>query len=162
VEFEIACTCGQNMLVESRYVGQDVQCPGCGGILRVPPIPRSGDPVPVVWPRSETGPPPPTVPPPFERDDGPMPPTGRRTHPKAIASLVCGILGVVTCPVGPVVLGVISLVLGGQAKRDILMYPDVYDGVGLAAAGQLLGAVGLLLSLGTCLLSGCWSIFRFH
>jgi len=91
-----------------------------------------------------------------------MPPTGRRTHPKAIASLVCGILGVVTCPVGPVVLGVISLVLGGQAKRDILMYPDVYDGVGLAAAGQLLGAVGLLLSLGTCLLSGCWSIFRFH
>jgi hypothetical protein len=163
LDFEIACTCGQNMIVESQLIGQDVQCPGCGGLLTVPAVPRSGDPVPVVWPKSERTPspppPPPTAPPPFVGGDR-RPFLGRKTNGKAVASLICSIIGLATCPVGPLVLSTAGVVLGGRAKREILYNPELYDGLGLAVAGQVLGIIGLILSMGSCLITGCLGIVR--
>jgi hypothetical protein len=160
VDFEIACTCGQNMLVESQYVGQEVQCPGCGGVLVVPPLPGSGDPVPVVWPRSKTARPPPTssAPPPFDAGYGPVVPAFRRTNGKAIAAFVCGVLGLFLFPC-QFILSVASIFLANRAKWEIQMRPDLYNGMGLAKAGQVLGAVGLMLMFGTCLVAGCLHLF---
>jgi DNA-directed RNA polymerase subunit RPC12/RpoP len=161
VDFEIACTCGQNMLVESQYVGQDVQCPGCGGVLVVPPVPRSGDPVPVVWPRSQTVPPrpPPVVLPPFDVGYGPVSPSLRRTNGKAIAAFVCGVLGVFLFPCS-FILSLVGILLANQAKLEIRMRPDLYNGIGLARAGQVLGIVGLTLFIGGCVMAGCLHLFR--
>jgi len=50
-------------------------------------------------------------------------------------------------------LSIISLVLAGQAKREIRERPDVFGGMGLATAGQICAIVGLAL---TCLMSGCF------
>ncbi|MBN1343429.1 MAG: DUF4190 domain-containing protein [Phycisphaerae bacterium] len=153
MEFEIACTCGQNMLVEEAHVGQEVECPGCRQLLTVPGAPRSGDPVPVVRP----GPPPP--PPPVSARPapaGPVPPMTpvpigyggqyvgpRRTHGKAIAALVLGIAGIVFSGCFP--LGIIALILGAQAKRDIREQPELYDGSGLATAGQVCAVISLFI-----------------
>ncbi len=157
MEFEIACTCGQHMLVEVRYIGQEVACPGCQGLLPVPDAPRPGDPVAVVSPVAS----PPR--PPEARPSGPPPPVhpdyagtqiGRRqTHGRAVAALVCAIVGLLSCPV---VFSVAALVLANQAKDAIRMRPDLYDGMGMANAAQTLAVVGLLWCclVGGCLLSG--------
>ena len=164
MEFEIACTCGQHMLVDSQYVGQEVACPGCGGLLTTPDAPRGGDPVPVLSPMSLI-PDTPPVPPPVS----PAPPSpsatplaaadvydeGRlagvkRTHGRAVAALICGILSLGACP--PLILSIISLVLAGQAKRDIRMNPDLYTGLELATAAQVCAVIGLF---GGCIVGGC-------
>ncbi len=154
MEFEIACTCGQHMLVDGRYVGQEVACPGCQGLLRVPSAPAPGNAPPVLSPVTAAGVgPAPTAP-------GPAPPQApvaagpvqvgyegvvgtRRTHGRATAALVCGILSIFACPI---VLSIVSLVLASQAKRDIRERPDLYEGMGLATAGQICAVVGLVLN----------------
>jgi len=67
----------------------------------------------------------------------------RRTHGRATAALVCGILSIFACPV---ILSIVSLVLASQAKRDIRERPDLYEGMGLATAGQICAVAGLVLN----------------
>ncbi len=55
MEFEIACTCGQHMMVDAQHVRETVVCPGCGGHLSVPSPPSPGQQPPVVAPRSGGG-----------------------------------------------------------------------------------------------------------
>ncbi len=60
----------------------------------------------------------------------------------AIAALVCGILGLVTC-FAP--LGVIGLILGIMAVRRTSRDPQTYGGQGMAIAGIVLGALSMLM-----------------
>jgi hypothetical protein len=160
MEFQIACSCGQHMLVESGYVGQEVECPNCRGVLTVPPTPHPDDPIPVVTPERrvpvvEVGPirtTPPPVPPSDAPAGGATPPAVGlsygapslpvRTHGRAIAALVFAVLSFVLCPVVP---ALIALVLAGQAKREIRLRPDIFSGAGLATVAQIIAIFHLVV-----------------
>jgi Domain of unknown function (DUF4190) len=64
-----------------------------------------------------------------------------RTSGKAIASLV---LGIVSLFLFGVIAGVLAIVLGVQARKEIERDPTV-GGRGLAAAGMVLGIIGVVL-----------------
>jgi Domain of unknown function (DUF4190) len=89
-------------------------------------------------------PPPPAAPPP--------PPEGyqygttgvARTEGKAIASLVCGIVGFIILGV---VLGVVAIVLGVRARRVIAASAGALKGAGLAMAGIVLGVVDIIVGI---------------
>lgn len=66
------------------------------------------------------------------------------THKRALAALVCGIVSLVFFPI---VLGVVAVVLGFQARQMVERRPDVYKGSNLAIAGMALGAISVVLFL---------------
>jgi hypothetical protein len=68
----------------------------------------------------------------------------RKKSGKAIAALVLGILSLVA-PLG-IVLGIIAIVLGSLARKEIQASPDL-EGDGMALAGIITGAVGSVLFL---------------
>lgn len=70
------------------------------------------------------------------------------TEPTAIAALICGIIGVVSCPY---VLSVAALVLGLVARSKIRATPGLGGG-GMATAGVVLGIVGLVVGVLTTVL----------
>jgi len=59
----------------------------------------------------------------------------------AIAALVCGIAGLVACPI----VGIVGLVLGIVALTRIGRQPTEYGGRGLAIAGICTGGLGLVM-----------------
>jgi len=61
---------------------------------------------------------------------------------KATAAMVCGIVGILFCPI---VLSVLALVFGNQAKKEMDRNPGGYTNRGQAQAGFILGIVGLCL-----------------
>ena len=61
---------------------------------------------------------------------------------KATAALVCGIVGILFCPI---VLSVLAIVFGTQAKGQIDRNPGLYTNRSQARAGFILGIVGLAL-----------------
>jgi hypothetical protein len=63
---------------------------------------------------------------------------------KAIASLVLGILGIVSC----LVFAIIALILGYQARNEIAASGGWQTGESLAKAGIILGWAGLALWIG--------------
>jgi predicted acyltransferase len=65
---------------------------------------------------------------------------GGQTNGKAVASLVCGIGGLVFLPI---VLPIAALVLGYQARRELRERPSE-GGAGLATAGVVLGWIGVV------------------
>ena len=67
----------------------------------------------------------------------------RRKPGKAIASLVCGIISLFI--LGPI-LGVVAIVLGVMARKEIAADPSL-DGAGLALAGIITGAIGAVLAI---------------
>jgi hypothetical protein len=69
----------------------------------------------------------------------PARPAARRQESSAIASLILGILGIITCPV---ILSIPAIILGNQAKQKISQDPTL-EGEGLARAGVILGWVGV-------------------
>ena len=75
----------------------------------------------------------------------PPPPNGDfsgapRTDARAIASLVCGILGVLI--VG-LILGAVAVILGRRSRREIMEQPTLMKGLGLATAGMVLGVIDM-------------------
>lgn len=70
---------------------------------------------------------------------------GLPNAPGAVASLVFGILAVVTGLLG-LIAGPIAVVLAGQARDALRNHPGQYGGDGLASAGRILGFVGIGLS----------------
>lgn len=69
-------------------------------------------------------------------------------HPRAVGSLICGIVGIAILPL---ILGIIAMVLGYQSRNDIRKHPEKYKGDGLALSGLVLGGLdvaGSLLLLG--------------
>ena len=77
-------------------------------------------------------------PPPQQQWGGPAP----ETSGKATAALVLGICGLVVCPI---ILSIIGLVLGYQARGEIRGSGGRLTGEGQAKAGIILGWVGLAL-----------------
>ena len=61
---------------------------------------------------------------------------------KATAAMVCGIVGLIVCPI---VLSTIALIFGIQSKKTIDMSNGQYTNRGMAQAGFVLGIVGLVL-----------------
>ena len=70
--------------------------------------------------------------------------TGTQSNGKATASLVCGIVGLVFCGI---ILGILAIVFGQQAKKAIADNPNL-GGAGAAQAGLILGVVDIVLGVG--------------
>jgi hypothetical protein len=68
------------------------------------------------------------------------------TNGLAVASLVCGILGVVF-PFIPLIPSILAVIFAGRGKRQIDSSGGLQTGRGLAIAGQVLGWVGIALVL---------------
>jgi hypothetical protein len=58
------------------------------------------------------------------------------THPRAVPSLVCGIVGLLICGF---LAGIPAIILGNQAIRGIDASNGSYTGRGIARAGVILG-----------------------
>lgn len=90
--------------------------------------------------------PPPPPPPPMSPPPGYQPYGGFDQQPrplgKATAAMVCGIIGIIICPI---VLSVLALVFGIQSKGEIDRNPGAYTNRGQAQAGVVLGIIGLAL-----------------
>lgn len=71
-------------------------------------------------------------------------PSGQTNHPRAIASLVCAIVGFFFFGI---LLGVIAVVLAYQARSLIRTDPLRFRGDGLARAGLVLGIVDIVLNV---------------
>jgi hypothetical protein len=81
------------------------------------------------------------------------------TPGKAIAALVCGILGITMCGCFP--LGIVAWVLGKQAEREILASGGALQGEGIAKAGWITGIIGTIggaLYAGVIVVAVCFSI----
>jgi hypothetical protein len=112
---------------------------------------------------------PPTGPPPAYQQPGPPPfsPTGPppgyaaygssgtfgppKNSGKAIASLVCGIVGLLCFGI---ILGPIALGLGLSAKKDIAASNGSVTGGGMATAGIVLGVLAVVSFVGLLLARG--------
>lgn len=68
-------------------------------------------------------------------------PSSQTNHPRAIASLVCAIVGLMFFGI---LLGIVAIVLGYQARNAIRMDPLRFKGDGLARAGVILGIVDVV------------------
>ncbi len=68
----------------------------------------------------------------------------RDTDGMAIASMVCGILGITFFPV---VLSIVAIVLGKQSRDRIEASDGALNGLQYAKAGFILGIIGLALGL---------------
>lgn len=75
----------------------------------------------------------------------------RTTLPNSTASLVLGILSIITgiCCYGVlgVILGAIAIILGKNAQNTYNKEPEIYNGLGNAKAGFITGIIGVILSL---------------
>lgn len=74
----------------------------------------------------------------------------RQNVPNATASLVLGILSILTCLCYGIIglpLGIIAVVLGSSGLRKFKADPDAYKSPGNATAGRILGFIGILLNL---------------
>jgi len=81
-----------------------------------------------------------------EASGGYAPPAAQaeqKTSGKAIASLVCGIVGLI---IAGIILGIIAVILGIVAKREIDANPNLSGG-GLAIAGIAIGAIAFVLAI---------------
>ena len=79
---------------------------------------------------------------------GYYPPMVVTNNGKAIASLVLGILGIVSC----FLFAIIALILGYQARNEIAASGGWQTGDSLAKAGIILGWAGLILSIAAMVL----------
>lgn len=62
-------------------------------------------------------------------------------HPRGVAVLVLGIIGIVLC--GP--CAIVALVLAQGALKEIDQNPAAYSNRGMVNAGRILGIIGIIL-----------------
>lgn len=93
----------------------------------------------------------PTTPLPFTATDIPMghtsepsPPEQICTSGKAIASLVCGIIGIL---IAGIIFGPLAIILGVLAKKEINQNPRGIQGKGQATAGIVCGIIAIIVWL---------------
>jgi hypothetical protein len=71
----------------------------------------------------------------------------KQNAPNAVASLVLGILSIVTgCFFVGLVLGIIGMVLASNGMKSYLLDPSAYKNDGMLRAGKILSIVGIVLS----------------
>lgn len=71
-------------------------------------------------------------------------PSSQVNHPRAVAALVCGIVGFFFFGV---ILGTVAIIMGYRARNEIRANPLQFKGDGLARAGLILGVVDVALNL---------------
>lgn len=70
--------------------------------------------------------------------------------PQATTSLILGILSIVTCICYGIIglpLGIVAYILGRKALRNYSENPEAYRLEGNAAAGKILGAIGIVINV---------------
>ncbi|MCC8063258.1 MAG: hypothetical protein LIO68_08490 [Rikenellaceae bacterium] len=73
-------------------------------------------------------------------------PAPKPTLPNAVASLVLGILSIVTsCWFVGLILGIIGLVLGNKGRQAYMLAPDSYSGYGMLNAGRIMSIIGICI-----------------
>ncbi len=73
-------------------------------------------------------------------------PQTKQQLPNASASLVLGILSIVTgCVFIGLVLGIIGLVISSKDKKMYDQNPQAYDGYGSLNAGRILSIIGIVI-----------------
>ena len=77
----------------------------------------------------------------------------------AIAALVAGIVGIVTCAC--LVPSILAIVFGVIAKKDIAESGGAKTGGGLAQAGFILGIVGVVLGIVNWIIVAATGSFEF-
>jgi len=113
------------MTVDETLDGTTVACPHCRAHLTVPPA--SGAPL--------------GMPPlPMAAD------MSGRTSGKAIAAMVCGIVGLLAAGL---ILGIIAILLAKSAKKEMELDTSLRGG-GMATAGLVLGVIDILTGLLFC------------
>ena len=86
-------------------------------------------------------PPPPSAPPPgYQPYNGGY--QAPRSHGKATAAMVCGIIGIFLCPI---VLSLLAVIFGVTSKNEIDASDGAYTNRSSATAGLVLGIIGLAL-----------------
>lgn len=68
-------------------------------------------------------------------------PSSQTNHPRAVASIVCAVVGLMFFGI---VLGIVAIVLGYQARNAIRTDPLKFKGDGIARAGVILGIVDVV------------------
>lgn len=78
------------------------------------------------------------------------------TSGKATAALVLGIVSIVLCPL---ICGIIGVIIGGQAKREIDASGGRLGGRGMAQAGVVLSWIGIAWGIlfGILVIAGAFS-----
>ncbi len=117
--------CGQRVSADVT-AGNEVTCPLCQQTVTVPPsaTPPTATPGPAAMSYAAS----PNVP---------------LRQGLAVAALVFGLIGFITCPV----VGIIAVILGIVALTKANRHPQRYGGKGLAIGGICTGAVGMIVSL---------------
>ena len=71
-----------------------------------------------------------------------------RTANGAIASMVCGIVGIILSwiPIIPIILGIIAIVLSTKARNSIIQTNNL-SGEGLAITGLILGILQIVINV---------------
>ena len=136
MSIKVKCTnpsCARECEFEDGLAGRLVKCPACGTVLSLPVLNALGSALGAAEaPRSQ-----PLV--------SAAPP---ETLGLAIASLVLGIIGLLSsCIAVGGVLAIIALILGILALSKISRQPRTYKGKGMALAGTIMGAVGIVIAL---------------
>jgi hypothetical protein len=73
-------------------------------------------------------------------------PVSRPSAPGAVASMVCGIIGVVVGCTG-LILGIVAIYQARKAREIIALNPGRYDGAGMATAGFVLGIIAIVVGV---------------
>lgn len=157
----VTCSnCSSKIKVPDNAAGKKGKCPKCGTVVRIP-VPESEAPTimpgegpsPFSFDAGAAAPPPPSGapfgnlgeggPPPADEDaaepiDAAVGPRGPESTGLSMASLICGILGVLCCGCFP--FGIAAIVLGFLGKDK--------GGRGLAIAGIVLGAIAIVENCG--------------
>ena len=157
--------CSARTALTDDQRGTTIECPHCqmdGVAYGVSGVEDPAEhPAPPIQPLAEQQAPAPSTEPAATHVDvqwvgpgGPMP-AGKTTHPCAILSLVCGIVGlfaatatrICCCALPMLMLCVGAIVVGIVALGQIKAQPTRYSGRGMAIAGIVLGTIGPILAL---------------
>lgn len=68
-----------------------------------------------------------------------------QTNQKALWSMIVGLVSLVFCGI---VLGIVAIVLGSSARKEIAASGGMQTGEGMAKAGVILGAIGIVVTIG--------------
>ena len=155
-ESKISCPhCGQHILADDAWAGQNINCPACQKAFDVP-APAAPPPPPGL--RINRPPAPPPGPQPQAssgtRFTGPAaaPPTAQRTSGLAIASLVLSFFG---C------LAIGGVICGHLARKQMRRDPSL-GGRGLATAGLIIGYISVALTLALGIFMGAAFVTGFR
>jgi hypothetical protein len=77
-----------------------------------------------------------------------------RTSQKAIWALVTGLIGLICCSPA----GIVALILGNSAKKEIATSGGAQTGAGMAQAGVILGIIAIVLMILTGILFATGSL----